>query len=277
MYPNLGGFLQAANNFSVELSVTPQAASPGQPLFLHIRVTNNNAFDVNPELIINLPEQATIDLLALPTGTTFNAQTSELRWQPVLIGLGAFDEVAVPFFVDVADVKIPEQFVSVSLNTPGYQSDYTVPFWIGVEPSTTIAFDPPVVAVGQPVNLLGEVAGPGPVNFLWSLGDGRIIEVENPEVVYSSPGEYEVLLQASNPLGISTASGKINVVPQPIADFSIQDSTPSVNEIISFINQSGGIATYPLHLGFWRWHHCPGTKSTTCLHGPRNLSDPLDD
>lgn len=240
-YPSLGHFLQLAGNFSVELSVTPQAAEPGRPLSLQIRLTNNNAFDVNPELIIRMPGQANIDLLGLPPGTTFNAQTSELRWQPVLIGLGASEEVTIPFYVNVSDVKIPEQIISVLLQTPGYQNEYTAPFWIGVEPSPTISFDPPVVAVGQPVNLLGEVAGPGPVKFLWSLGDGRIIEAETPEVVYSAPGEYQVRLQASNPLGITSASGTISVVPQPIADFTIQDSTPSVNELISFTDQSGGM------------------------------------
>ena len=71
------------------------------------------------------------------------------------------------------------------------------------------------------------------IQWQWSFGNGSNSQVQNPSVVYSSAGDYNIQLIAANKLGCSdSASHAVNVVPLPTA-------TPVTNPITII---SGGSA-----------------------------------
>jgi gliding motility-associated-like protein len=71
------------------------------------------------------------------------------------------------------------------------------------------------------------------IRWNWTFGNGTSSQIQNPSVTYSSAGDYNVQLIASNKLGCSdSASHAVNVVPLPTA-------TPVTNPITII---SGGSA-----------------------------------
>ena len=63
------------------------------------------------------------------------------------------------------------------------------------------------------------------ITWQWSFGNGSTSQVQNPSVLYSSTGDYNIQLIAANKLGCSdSASHAVNVVPLPTA-------TPVTNPI----------------------------------------------
>jgi uncharacterized protein YkwD len=109
-----------------------------------------------------------------------------------------------------------------------------------VPPQVNNIISPPQVAVGQPFQLRVVAAGSGPFTQVWHLGDGRRVETNDPVVLFSAAGIYEVQVELSNPLGTAVQRHTISVVPHPAAQFSVSDATAGVGQIITFINQSGG-------------------------------------
>lgn len=250
-------YQQSTGNIDVELNVSPQAVEPGDPINVIVILTNNDSAIQAPEITLQIPEVLSFGLDELPSGTLYNAQTNEISWQPIVPGAGSSQSLNISLRSNVADIKTPEQKIVAILKSGGQEQTFTTSYWVGVRPTVNLSFDPPQAAVGQPVHLVGDVSGPGPITQIWSLGDGRIIDVSNPEVVYSTPGIYNIILQASNPLGSATNSGQITIVSQPIARFSISDPAPIANEIVNFIDQSGGQS--PL---IYLWDFGDGITST---------------
>jgi uncharacterized protein YkwD len=72
------------------------------------------------------------------------------------------------------------------------------------------------------------------------MADGRVIAANDPVVVFASSGSHVVNLQLSNPLGTTSISSQVEVLPQPISQFTIQDYSSIAESAIAFINQSGG-------------------------------------
>lgn len=72
-----------------------------------------------------------------------------------------------------------------------------------------------------PVNFTNNSVGPGPVDYLWSFGDGNNSVDENPSNTYMDHGVYTVNLTATNSSGCSntlTENGYINIA-ETTADF----------------------------------------------------------
>ncbi|MEJ2748841.1 MAG: PKD domain-containing protein [Anaerolineae bacterium] len=120
--------------------------------------------------------------------------------------------------------------------------------------------------MGQPVQLLADISGSGPIKQTWNLGDGRRVDVNDPVVAFATAGTYEITLEAANPLTmwygaeheLSLArSTTITVVPEPAAQFAPDDDTPGVGQVVNFINQSGG--QHPL---IYRWEFGDGDTTT---------------
>ncbi|MGD8807518.1 MAG: PKD domain-containing protein, partial [Chloroflexota bacterium] len=227
---------------TVELvvSVTPLNVAPGQQATVTIALKNVSPGPIAPEVTILLPASVSTRMNELPSGTIYNAQSGTLSWQPIMAGDGSELRLTLPIIAQVASNQAPEQTVTVLVQSGGAELKQDAKFWIGLAPTASIKLNPPQVAVGQLIQFVGEVSGPVPVAQLWSLGDGRIVEAENPSVFYPYPGAYEVVFQASTPLGVISQRTVVNVVPQAIARFAMSDNTPAVGVPVQFSNESGG-------------------------------------
>ncbi len=256
------GSAQIDGPLSLQLSVSPPVATPGDKLLLTIRLQNQMKVTVSPAVVLQLPSGLGLDTTKLPSGLTMNLQTQELNWLPILPANGGQGQIEVDLRVETADLMQPEQTITAVLRHEESEEKASAPIWIGLPPQINRILPLPSVAVGQPVQLLAEIGGSGPVAQTWNLGDGRLVDVNDPIVVYPAAGEYEIILEAANPLTVvrETAvfqTGRITIVPQPAAQFMPNDTTPGVGQTITFINQSGG--QRPL---IYRWDFGDGVITT---------------
>ena len=135
--------------------------------------------------------------------------------------------------MQTADVLAPEQFVTALLRHQGSEHQAAAPLWIGIPPLIGDLLPQSQVAVGQPLHLQAEVAGPGPLNSIWDLGDGRRLELANPVVVFPAAGQYEVALQVANPAGAVTRRAIVTVLSAPVASFLPDDDAPAIDQPVT--------------------------------------------
>ena len=232
--------VQEISDLDLDMIVSPQAISPGSAATVELKLTNSDDNPASPEVTVFIPDNANLELNRLAPGTIFSVQNNSVSWLPVVAGNGQFSELVLPLTINVADIRSPEQFVRAQLKNGFAVKTYTTSFWVGVLPEATISFDPPMAAVGEPVQLIGNLFGPGPSDQVWSLGDGRVVEAVNPTVVFPASGTYEISLQISNPLGQVSIDSVLTVVPQPTARIAIEDTSFGIGQPIEFSSQSGG-------------------------------------
>lgn len=251
------GHAQINGPLQVELNISPAIATPGDQVELWVTLTNNTTENQLPALNFQLPAGLSFDRNMFPAGMTANLTENRLDWQPVVAANGGTMQFVLPLFTETADISMPEKRVTAVLQSDDGAIQVEALLWVGVGLQIDEIWHPPQVAVGQPFQLRGEIAGSGPVTQSWHMGDGRRVEVENPTILYSAPGIYEVELEASNPLGSVSRKTTISVVPHPAAQFAPDDSTAGVGQTITFINQSGGERPLTYH-----WDMDDGTTST---------------
>lgn len=94
-----------------------------------------------------------------------------------------------------------------------------------------------------------------PTNYIWDLGDGTLVNVENPgEHAYSTWDNYNVLLLANNGHCSDTAYASIEIIaPDPVAGF-IGDSIGCAPLVVSFQDTS-------LFAQGWLWDFGDGGAS----------------
>ncbi|MFZ0546740.1 MAG: PKD domain-containing protein [Candidatus Promineifilaceae bacterium] len=231
--------LQETGAINLTMSVTPQSTTPGETVNLELLVSSGGSEAAIPEIQITIPNKLSFSSKDLPSGASFNFQANTISWEPV-VPAGSSSRLLVPLSVDVAELHEPVQAITALLVDGQNQQEYSTPLWIGTLPQVFIVFDPPQVAVGQPVQIRANISGPGPFTQYWSLGDGRVLDVNDPVVVFPTATTYQVSVDVSNPLGKVSASSLISVVPAPVARFSLDDATPAVNQMVTFTNESGG-------------------------------------
>ena len=235
--------LQQGPTIFLSLTTSPSAVAPGENFSLILELSNSLGSPVNPLISVDTPSSVSIDISSLPAGSSYDVQNSKLSWQPILQGAGSRTTAAINFTANVADMQKSLQTISVGYWDGLQEQIVSTEIWIGILPMATINFDPPQVAIGQPIQLKGTVSGPGPITQEWFLGDGRVVNALDPIVVYPVTGKYDITLKASNPLGSSSVGAIINVIPQPIAHFEPSDLTVSVGQDLTFRNESGGEPT----------------------------------
>lgn len=223
-----------------EMSVSPPVMMPGQNISLDASLLNYTGDARSPLITLSLPNGLSVDANTLPSGVTVNMQINALTWLPELAGNGDAERLNLRLRVETADISSPERVLAVVMREGEQTSQAELPIWIGIPPQIKEFLTPEQVAVGQPVRLRVAVDGSGPVAQTWALGDGRLIDVNEPEVVFASPGIYQVSLEAANPLTAVTAAHQISIVPHPAAQFTADDVTPGEEQVVHFINQSGG-------------------------------------
>lgn len=230
---------QESGPLNLVMSVTPQVTQPGETINLELLLTSGRSDPALPEIRLTIPNKLSFAPEDLPSGASFNIQTNSINWQP-LVPAGGSSRALIPLSVDVADLQQPEQTITALLIEEQNQQEFAATFWVGTMPQAAIVFNPPQVAVGQPVQIRANTSGPGPFTQNWSLGDGRILDVNDPVVVFPAAGTYQVTVEVSNPIGTATAASVLHVVPAPVAGFSLDDPTPAVNQPITFTDESGG-------------------------------------
>ena len=106
-----------------------------------------------------------------------------------------------------------------------------------------------------------------PSQWQWSFGNGSTSQVQNPSVVYSSTGDYNIQLIAANKLGCSdSASHAVNVVPFPTATAITNPITIiSGGSAQLNMNYSGPIVSYS-------WLPAQNLECTDC---PQPTANPL--
>ncbi|MCA9973705.1 MAG: PKD domain-containing protein [Anaerolineales bacterium] len=228
----------------LELWVTPPVGQPGDALSLLLRLTNRQAEAAAPAVTVQLPPGLHLATRSLPAGVTYSPQARLLTWLPVAPGGDGVVELDLPLRVETADLQHPGQVVTAVLrptasgDAAGHTAEAAI--WLGIPPQILSIGDVGQVAAGQPVQLRAQLGGSGPFTLVWFLGDGRRVEVAEPEVVYPLPGVYEITLQAANPLQRVSRTYSLTVLPHPEAQFRTDDWEVSVGQPVAFINESGG-------------------------------------
>ena len=234
----------------------PPIGAPGTLFRVTAALSNNSEQTVAPEISLTFPAQMPVDPAQLPAGTTLNFGANQVDWFPVLAP-AALTQIQFEFQLTAADFTHPSQAVRATVHHEGVTRQYQAEYWLGVLPTATISVSPATVAVGQPIQLNAAIVGPGPVVQTWQLGDGRVVEVNNPTVTYPASGSYTVTLRVANPLGATETTGLVTVGPETVAGFTVSDDTVAAGEPVTFHNLSGGEA--PLS---YRWDFGDGQTST---------------
>ncbi len=224
---------------ALEVTVDPPVGLPGQTLQLNVRVSNQGIQAFSPSIVLRLPRGLSADAYALPSGATFNLQENRIDWLPMLAAASA-SEFTLDLTVQTADILAPEQDIVALLRHQGDEREAAARVWLGITPLVGDVLVQNQVAVGQPIRLQAEVAGPGPIQVLWDLGDGRRLEVAEPEVVYPAAGQYDVTVEATNPGGRVVRRATLTVLPNPVAAFQPDDAAPAIDQPVTFLNTSGG-------------------------------------
>jgi len=234
------GYARADNGIlSLEVTVNPPAGSPGTKMQMVARVTNHAGQPLTPSIVLRLPPGVVADMYALPSGATFNLQQNQIDWLPVVPAAGTV-EFTADMVVQTANVTEPEQFVEALMHHQGDLREALAPVWIGIAPLVGAVTAQGQVSVGQPVRLHADIAGPGPIIAIWDLGDGRRLELSDPEIVFPSAGNHDIVVEVSNPAGRVTKHFTLTVLPQPVAAFSPDDDTPTIGQAVTFRSLSGG-------------------------------------
>jgi uncharacterized protein YkwD len=241
---------------SLEVSASPPVVQPGDRITLDINVSNNSDRIAAPQIVLQLPSSFSYMETRLPAGVTVNFTSNELSWLPLLVERGS-QRLSMTVEASVADLSQPEQHITAQLRYEGQSRSVQVPVWVGLPPAAQITAEPPVAAIGQPVQLRAVTEGAGPLIQNWDFGDGRHITTPNPRIVFPSAGIYQVTLQLANPLGAATASTTVVIKAEPEAGFAVDDEKPIPMQVVQFTNESGGEA--PLQ---FLWSFGDGTTST---------------
>ena len=224
---------------ALEVAVDPPVSRPGDVVRVKVRLSNAAPQAQNPSVVLFLPRSLDAGVFSLPAGATFNLQENRIDWLPDLPAGGTLDLV-LGATVETADMLAPEQSVSVRLRHQGDEKEAVATTWIGIPPLLGDMMFQTQVAVGQPIRLRASLSGPEPLTTIWDLGDGRRLELAEPEVVFPAAGQYEITVDSFNPGGRVTGKSILTVVPQPVAAFQPDDDAPAAGQTISFVNQSGG-------------------------------------
>jgi PKD repeat protein len=116
----------------------------------------------------------------------------------------------------------------------GEVEDYTVSFGAPLPPVANFSANPTTVVVGQSVQFT-DLSTNGPTSWSWTFAGGThaTSTTQNPNVIYSTAGTYEVSLVAANPAG---SDDEIK------ANYIIVVEVPSCTSPVAPLNGASGIS-----------------------------------
>ncbi len=234
------GEAHISGNLQLDLLLSRTVGQPGDLLDLTVTLTNHLQATASPEIELQLPPGIRPASMLFPAGLSLNLQAGTLEWLPVSLANGGSNTFTLPLRIETADIPNPTRQITAVLRHNDQTDSASASLWVGLPPQVSNVISPPQVAVGQPFQLRAVPAGSGPFTQTWHLGDGRLVQTNDPVVLFSAAGIYEVQVEVSNPLGTAVFHHTISVVPHPAAQFAVSDATAGVGQTITFINQSGG-------------------------------------
>lgn len=252
------GQAEIAGSLPLAVSLSTAVTTPGQSIMLEAQIANPGTDTQSPTIRLDLPPGLRVASMSLPRAVSLNVVDNQMTWRPMLVA-GGEAAISIPLRVETADLTQPARAIQISLTHDEQQRQADLPLWVGLPPQIQQVMRQTQATVGQPVQLQPELVGSGPMRQTWHLGDGRRVEVNNPSVVFPATGVYEVRLDVANPLATASATVRITVVPQPVAQFDLADETLAVGQAVPLLNLSGGKP--PLQ---YRWDMGDGT----ILQGP---------
>ena len=124
----------------------------------------------------------------------------------------------------------------------------------------------PVIGFGSSVNELTTTftnQTMDAITFSWDFGDGNSSIEENPIHTYDEPGNYTVILSATNACGTTTLSQQVEVVGQEaVASFTSSEVNGCLPFTVTFEDTSTGSPTG------WNWTFLGGIPSTSTEQNP---------
>jgi PKD repeat protein len=124
----------------------------------------------------------------------------------------------------------------------------------------------PVIGFGSSVNELTTTftnQTMDAITFSWDFGDGNSSIEENPIHTYDEPGNYTVILSATNACGTTTLSQQVEVVGQEaVASFTSSEANGCLPFTVTFEDTSTGSPTG------WNWTFPGGIPSTSTEQNP---------
>ncbi len=124
----------------------------------------------------------------------------------------------------------------------------------------------PVIDFSSSVNELTTTFTNQTINgttFFWDFGDGNSSIEENPIYTYDEPGNYTVILTATNVCGTTTLSQQVEVMgAQPVAGFNSSAINGCLPFTVTYEDTSTGNPTN------WNWSFPGGTPSTSTEQNP---------
>jgi len=166
---------------------------------------------------------------------------------------GIFDVTLTTSNFDGSDTEVKSDFITVSGELLIPSADFTS--------NVTEIF------AGESIQFT-DISTNNPTQWIWSFpgGSPSSSSLQNPIVQYLTPGEYDVVLIASNTVGndVETKSLLITVneTPVVIPDFSANETEVEVGGIVEFTDESLNNPTS------WVWSFPGGVPSTSSLENP---------
>lgn len=108
----------------------------------------------------------------------------------------------------------------------------------------------------------------GAISYMWSFGDGSASASAQPNHLYTTPGNYTVMLDAVSSNGCVQSMAIVNAVTiynTPFANFSASQSSICPHQCILFQDSSGGNVTS------WLWSFPGATPSSSVNQVPGNI------
>ncbi|MBE0637825.1 MAG: PKD domain-containing protein [Bacteroidales bacterium] len=143
----------------------------------------------------------------------------------------------------------------------------TVNYLLSQEPVADFSASATTIYAGESVNFT-DLSTNNPTSWSWSFTGGTPASssIQNPAVVYNSPGVYNVSLTVTNAFGSDTETKTdfitVQVVPLPVADFSASATTIYAGESVNFTDLSTNNPTS------WSWSFTGGTPASSSSQNP---------
>ena len=229
-------------NLNIAKNTPFTIVSPGQTLTY--TVTYNNSGSVAAQAVITDVIDSTRNI-ASPT-----IQTQTLNIPARTAGVW---EVGVTV---ASTATCGEVITNVASIWHSQHSNTSNPVVVTVSAPYGAAFVPssPAICPGIPLTLTN--TSTGTLSYRWSLGDGTLTDTVSPVYAYAWPGEYTIVLTATNLCGSDVASQTITVIDPPTASFSPTIAETWVGLPVTWTNASTGYVDLLWDLG-------DGTLTTT--------------
>ncbi|VAW40433.1 hypothetical protein MNBD_CHLOROFLEXI01-4382, partial [hydrothermal vent metagenome] len=188
-------------DLQLDLTLSSPAGQPGDRIDLTVQISNFSQATETPAITLQLPPGVRPATMRFPAGLSLNLQAGWLDWLPVTLANGGTNQFSLPLRLETADINQPIQQIRAVLRHNDSEQTAAASLWIGIPPQLSNIVSPPQIAVGQPFQLRATATGSGPFTQVWYLGDGRRVETNDPVVLFSAPGIYDVQVEVSNPVG----------------------------------------------------------------------------